>query len=100
MLQNLIQALLVQITQCDDSFAVQTAGDDGAVAENADLIPESVAGSSRTIVGGAGQRRPIEAFTPLQVETIADFIAVMMLDPLFGKDLLQCGENVVVVLMM
>ena len=53
--QDLLHLLPMQVAQVDHALSVQTAGDDGAIAKDADLIAESVAGASLAVVGGAGQ---------------------------------------------
>ena len=57
--QDLLQLLPEQIPQGDVALMIQAAGDHRAVAENADLVPQAVAGDAVESLRG-GQVRPVK----------------------------------------
>lgn len=99
-IQNFLHTLRVKVAQRHNALSVQTAWHDRTVAQNADLILKPVAAAPLAVIGCAGQRRPIKALAPFQIQTVAKLVAVRMRDPLLGEGLVQSGENGTVILVM
>ena len=74
--QDLRHTLCMQISQRHDPLTVQTAGDDGAVAQHADLIPQAIAGVFAAHILGlrVGPFKPLAPFQKYLV--LLDGIAI------------------------
>lgn len=63
---------------------VKTAGDSGAVAQYANLIPQPVAKGAFPAVGG-GEVRPVEFVAVFQIDTLGDLRAPGLHVPWSGE---------------
>jgi hypothetical protein len=82
--QDRINVLAVDISQCNDPVAIQAARHDRAVNQNAEVIRKTVAKHlislhGRVFVG------PLKAVTPLNMELITDANASRILPPITRK---------------
>ena len=72
--KNFLYRRLVNIAETYYALSIKTAGDHGAVNEDAEVIGEAVA-EYRAIALLAGDVRPLKAVAPLKVKLMADTIS-------------------------
>ena len=87
-IQDLLQRLLEDVSEGDITLVIQAAGDDGAVAQDADLITHSIAEYPLAALRG-GKIRPIEFVTVFQVDPLSNPGAVAFGDPFLWEMGLQ-----------
>ena len=93
--QNFLQIGFQQITQCQITLMIQTAGDHGTVAKNTDLVPESVTEYLFTLVFCL-QIRPVKFIAVFQIYSVSDAGALPFLNPGFREIRRHCSQNVCV----
>ena len=74
---------------------IETAGDDGSVAEHGGLLPQGKAAPARAAVAG-GELRPLEPLAVLDEHARRKTPAPRVFVPLVRKGSVQCGEDVVI----
>ena len=86
--ENVRQIIAEYISQIDDAIAVQTAGDHGAVAKNAEMIAQTVAEDMLAVIRGIFIG-PGETVAPFQEKPLPDSVTPVVLGPGFGETVLQ-----------
>ena len=94
-MKHRIQIIGEDISKVDDTFPVQTAGNHGTVAQNAEMILQTVAEHtvSHILAGGVG---PCEAVSELQMKLVLNTVATVALLPFpfqMGAEELSCIDR-------
>ena len=70
-IQDISQVRNKQISESNVAIMIQTAGDNGAVAQNANVIPHAITKHPVTL-DGCRQIRPVELIAVFQINSLAD----------------------------
>ena len=86
-MKDIMNIVVEDIAQVDDTFAVQAAGDNGSVSKNTKLVFQAVAIKSGSLYVGLAVR-PFKAFVQLNKHLISDPESPVILGPITGYILL------------
>ena len=93
--ENVLHFLGKEIAQCQVTLVVQAAGDGGAVAEDAQLVPEAVAEYLAAALRGS-KVRPVEFVAVLQEEPVTDSDAPLGFLPGTGESPMHGIKNLLI----